>query len=220
MSDYESGSPPSRGEMETSTSLGMYSSIPSVQKRKCSPPGPCSMPNHLNGTHAMPSNKRYSVGSNNLDYDYQINEMTDRRRSVHRSLDQTFDFPDLRPSINTKFTSTKFTSSPPRQQNYECGYDFGEQYKQLFEEHRMSTASDNGMYKSYSNEQLVSSPRSLGVMNYLTDSVNSLSTEKTLQTTYEVSSIWCMDYQENLIVIGCANGSLEFWEGTTGKFKV
>ncbi|OXU21849.1 hypothetical protein TSAR_009631 [Trichomalopsis sarcophagae] len=219
MSDYESGSPPSRGEMEASGSLGMYSSIPSLQKRKCSPPGPSSMPNRLNGTQVMPSNKRYSVGSNNLDYDYQISEITDRRRSVHRSLDQTFDFPDLRPSINTKFTSIKFTSSPPLQQNYESGYDFGEQYKQLFEEHRKSTASDNGMYKSYSNEQLVSSPQRLGAMNNLSDSVNSLSTEKTLQTTYEVSSIWCMDYQENLIVIGCANGSLEFWEGTTGKFK-
>ncbi|KOX73423.1 Sterol regulatory element-binding protein cleavage-activating protein [Melipona quadrifasciata] len=43
--------------------------------------------------------------------------------------------------------------------------------------------------------------------------------DKIVQFSHEVSPIWCMDYQENLIVVGCANGSLEFWEGTTGKFK-
>lgn len=31
--------------------------------------------------------------------------------------------------------------------------------------------------------------------------------------------IWCLDYLDNLIVIGCADGRLEFWEGTTQKFK-
>ncbi|KAJ8980052.1 hypothetical protein NQ317_012892 [Molorchus minor] len=34
-----------------------------------------------------------------------------------------------------------------------------------------------------------------------------------------LSPIWCMDYLDNLIVIGCADGRLEFWEGTTGKLK-
>jgi hypothetical protein len=32
--------------------------------------------------------------------------------------------------------------------------------------------------------------------------------------------IWCLDCHENLIAIGCANGRLEFWEGTTATFKV
>lgn len=32
--------------------------------------------------------------------------------------------------------------------------------------------------------------------------------------------VWCMDYMDNLIVVGCANGQIEFWEGTTGKLKV
>lgn len=218
MSDYESGSPPSRGEMETSNSLGVYSTIP-VQKRKSSPPGACSVPNRPNGIKGMLPNKRYSAGSNMLDYDYQINEIADKRRSIRRSLDQTFDLPDLRPSINTKFTSTKFAMSPLRHQNYEHGFDFGDQYKQLFEEHRKNTISDN-VYRTYSNEHLISGSPRLDRINDLTDSANSLNTEKTIQSTYEVSSIWCMDYQENLIVIGCANGTLEFWEGTTGKFKV
>lgn len=32
--------------------------------------------------------------------------------------------------------------------------------------------------------------------------------------------IWSMDYLDNLIAVGCANGQIEFWEGTTGKLKV
>lgn len=32
--------------------------------------------------------------------------------------------------------------------------------------------------------------------------------------------IWSMDYMDNLIVVGCANGQIEFWEGTTGNLKV
>jgi len=36
----------------------------------------------------------------------------------------------------------------------------------------------------------------------------------------DVPPIWCMDCRENLVVIGCANGRLEFWEGSSGSFKV
>lgn len=32
--------------------------------------------------------------------------------------------------------------------------------------------------------------------------------------------IWSMDYLDNLIVVGCANGQIEFWEGTSGRLKV
>lgn len=32
--------------------------------------------------------------------------------------------------------------------------------------------------------------------------------------------IWSMDYMDNLIAVGCANGQVEFWEGTTGNLKV
>lgn len=33
------------------------------------------------------------------------------------------------------------------------------------------------------------------------------------------SPIWCLDYLDNLIVIGCADGRLEFWEASTGNLK-
>lgn len=34
------------------------------------------------------------------------------------------------------------------------------------------------------------------------------------------SPIWCLDYVDNLIVIGCADGRIEFWEASTGNLKV
>lgn len=34
------------------------------------------------------------------------------------------------------------------------------------------------------------------------------------------SPIWCLDYMDNLIVIGCADGKIEFWESTTSTLKV
>jgi hypothetical protein len=39
-------------------------------------------------------------------------------------------------------------------------------------------------------------------------------------TVQQTAPIWCLDCHENLIVVGCANGRLEFWEGSTGTFKV
>lgn len=33
------------------------------------------------------------------------------------------------------------------------------------------------------------------------------------------SPIWCLDFQDNLIVIGCGCGRIEFWEGMSGNFK-
>lgn len=34
------------------------------------------------------------------------------------------------------------------------------------------------------------------------------------------SPIWCLDYYEGLIAVGCADGRIELWESTTGLMKV
>lgn len=34
------------------------------------------------------------------------------------------------------------------------------------------------------------------------------------------SPIWCMDFSNDLVILGCADGRLEFWEATTGKLMV
>lgn len=48
------------------------------------------------------------------------------------------------------------------------------------------------------------------------ESINSLSNAS---KTCNTSPIWSLDFIDNLIVIGCADGRMEFWEGTTGSFK-
>lgn len=202
MSDYESGSPPSRGEMEATTSFGLYSA---VHYRKSSP-GLCNI------QKAQSRNKRHSMG-NTLDYDYQMNEFSvEKQKHLRRSLDNAYDIPDLKSAINIKFSSMKHS---PTQRNYEQGFDFGDHYKHLFDEHNKSI---DELQKSESLEQLCTPTAKLNASGFV-DSMSSLTADRTMQISH-VSPIWCMDYQENLIVVGCANGSLEFWEGTTGRFKV
>lgn len=38
--------------------------------------------------------------------------------------------------------------------------------------------------------------------------------------TYVNSQIWCVDCNENVVVLGCADGSLQFWDLYTGILKV
>ncbi|XP_072761424.1 sterol regulatory element-binding protein cleavage-activating protein [Anoplolepis gracilipes] len=204
MSDYESGSPPSRGEMETAQSMGLYSPASAMYQAKFSP---AYNPHKIvNNNH-----KRRSVG-NTLDYDYQIAELgsDSKQRLLRRSLDSAYDLPDLKPAINTKFSAIKYT---PLQKSYDQGFDFGERYKILLEEHNKSIEE---IQKSETREQLNIFPARL---NNSVGSTASIYTDRTIQSLHVASAIWCMDYQENLIVVGCANGSLEFWEGTTGRFK-
>lgn len=52
------------------------------------------------------------------------------------------------------------------------------------------------------------------------ESINSLNlNNSSSKSSYNTSPIWALDFIDNLIVIGCADGRLEFWEGTTGSFK-
>lgn len=204
MSDYESGSPPSRGEMENANSFGLYSA---VHYRK-------SSPGSYNAQRRQDNDgqKRHSMG-NALDYDYQVNEFSaGKGTSLRKSLDNAYDIPDLKSAINIKFSTMKHS---PTQQNYEQGFDFGEQYKHLFEEHNKSI---DELQKSESSEHLYTPNGKLSSFG-LVDSTPLLNVDKTMQIS-NVSPIWCIDYQENLIVVGCAKGTLEFWEGTTGRFKV
>lgn len=40
-----------------------------------------------------------------------------------------------------------------------------------------------------------------------------------LNSHYKSSPVWTLDFTDNLIVIGCACGRLEFWEATTGTLR-
>lgn len=211
MSDYESGSPPSRGEMEAANSMGLYSPTSAVYQRKLSPAYNAQAINSNNNNNN--NHKRRSVG-NTSDYEYQVNEVNSGKQTwLRRSLDSTYDIPDLKSAVNIKFSSVKFI---PTQQNYDQGFNFGDRYRGLLEKHNRSLEE---MQMSRTREQ-PNIPVARVNKNGLVDSTSSVNANRMTQTSHVISVIWCMDYQENLIVVGCANGSLEFWEGTTGRFKV
>ncbi|KAI4480537.1 hypothetical protein M0804_010090 [Polistes exclamans] len=205
MPDYGSGSPPSRGETENINSQNLYSAPhPSMYHRQSSP-GPC----YTQRVNYGNINKRHSMG-NNLDNDYQINELsTEKHKCLRRNLDNAYNLPDLKHTININFASMNHSLV---QTNYERGYDFGDKYKNLLVEHNRTI---DEMQKSENQDELNACRKS----NTSVNGAILLNTEKPLQMSQGISPIWCMDYQENLIVVGCSNGSLEFWEGTTGRFK-
>ncbi|KAI4501299.1 hypothetical protein M0802_003672 [Mischocyttarus mexicanus] len=205
MSDYGSGSPPSRGEIENINSQSLYSAPHSLMYHRQSSPGPCYIQRGNYGN----INKRHSMGSN-LDNDYQINELTtEKHKSLRRNLDNAYNLPDLKSTINIKFSSMKHSLV---QSNYDQGYDFGDKYKNLLVEHNRTI---DEMQKSENEDELNACRKS----NTSVNGAILLNAEKPLQISQGISPIWCMDYQENLIVVGCSNGSLEFWEGTTGRLK-
>ncbi|KAK0079274.1 hypothetical protein PV325_001450 [Microctonus aethiopoides] len=230
MSDYESGSPPSRGEIDSANSFGLYSMPSTVHKHQQQHQYPQQLQQQQQQQLLPPQrspgfNNRYHrreqptkcLSTTSIDYDYQINEFpSEKRKSLgRRKSSSTFDFPDLRSSINTKFSTMSYKS---KQTNYSSGFDFGDGYKQLFEEYHNGVDGNNHhRYEKNSDERLNIGGK---LFNYdLNDSATSLDTDKTLQLSQNIAPIWCIDYQENIIVVGCANGVLEFWEGTTGTFK-
>lgn len=72
----------------------------------------------------------------------------------------------------------------------------------------LSYMSSNSLNQLHVNNKLVNGNSS--------ESISSLSSSS---KAYNTSPIWALDFIDNLIVIGCADGRLEFWEGTTGSFK-
>lgn len=37
---------------------------------------------------------------------------------------------------------------------------------------------------------------------------------------FSESPVWCIDFCNDLIILGCADGRLEFWEASSGKLMV
>ncbi|XP_059471097.1 sterol regulatory element-binding protein cleavage-activating protein isoform X2 [Neocloeon triangulifer] len=138
---------------------------------------------------------RYVLNKENLPHQSARNSGDLDWYQIRDSTSNLYSKTEIPGSININFTSSKSTdtmaSSP-------SGYDFGRYHS--FEEERPT-----GMHH-ISNEAEVVTPENVHL-------------EPPLASTLEPPPIWCIDCQSNQIVIGCANGRLELWEATTGKFK-
>lgn len=176
-----------------------------------------------------PVRQRYSLGKerNNT----PINGV---KRIERKSGD--WSFPDLRSSINTNFSSPNSISHSTSPDDSKAGYDFGSHYRDLFDRHRRSCdlsgsnldseeyfeegscGSASGSFNSTSAPLRIRSPSHFHSEEH---PVRRPSIEEYVGVGTEatVPPIWCIDCRENIVVLGCANGRLEFWEGPSGKFK-
>lgn len=146
-------------------------------------------------------------------------------------------FPSVQHKINTNFSNLKL-SPVIVSNNKDCyKFDFGDEYREIYKNHdkelRMRHKT-NETSKWVNRQRSIEGPllqqdkcidipktRSCDKLHSNTN-LNSKTTTNLVNDFGNVgnSPVWCLDYLDNLIVVGCANGRLEFWEGTTGKLKV
>ncbi|XP_018574713.1 sterol regulatory element-binding protein cleavage-activating protein [Anoplophora glabripennis] len=137
------------------------------------------------------------------------------------SRDETF--PRLLNKINTDFSHIKEVSpTTPSDSKYNFNKSFRHYYfnhdydVKLKHSEKTLKRQSVSCAPSETNSEITSKRDSVsnGKVNFHRDSSSGSNFNAT-----GFSPVWCMDYVDNLIVIGCADGRLEFWEGTTGKLK-
>lgn len=142
----------------------------------------------------------------------------------------------LKDKINFNFTDIKYNSSKNK-----AKFDFTEPYRLLYQSDSINkiakvrwrnrkTVSQGDGESSINKQELHNcSDEYQNVARTLSDSglsasgVNGIEENKSIccsVSDIKPSPIWCVDYMDDLIALGCGDGHLEFWEGTTGKFKV
>lgn len=117
--------------------------------------------------------------------------------------------PKLHRRINTNFSNAKMCDTPPQGDRY----NFSEQMRDAYL-YNVSCKCQ----KTRSLER--SGCESCNGGAWLVKWRDNKDGFVTNDDIYIGIPIWSMDYLDNLIVVGCANGQIEFWEGTTGRLKV
>lgn len=165
--------------------------------------------------------------------DYDDSNLSDYESGSPPSRDESF--PSFQHKINTNFFGFKLNGVDNRSLNSK--YDFGFDYRQLYADYvkeRKLKHRNGETVKWVQNQGYLGESEFCELSNNFNCDKTSkcelngdLNCDKTLKNSSDncvgvgkMAPIWCVDYLDNLIVIGCSNGSIEFWEGTTGKFKV
>ncbi|XP_022907413.1 sterol regulatory element-binding protein cleavage-activating protein [Onthophagus taurus] len=154
------------------------------------------------------SNTIEDCDDNNIS-DYESSSPPSRESSL-------LQFPSLKDKICLNFSNALYKRVSDNQSER---FDFGEDYRLLYSERPQNFQSHNkALSWLRQTEQYRDEDTSLSCENLIQidekNEKNAVFIKK-----YKFSPIWCMDFLDNLVVIGCADGRLEFWEGTTGKFK-
>ncbi|XP_045509949.1 sterol regulatory element-binding protein cleavage-activating protein [Colias croceus] len=118
-------------------------------------------------------------------------------------------------------------------------YNFAKTYRDLYfsDEHDMYETKENlDINKCSANREFCGN----NIKDKVVDESTYVNSDKVLRNTHELrksdsedavtnlnwrskpmkeSPVWCMDYCNDLIILGCADGRLEFWDATSGKLK-
>lgn len=135
----------------------------------------------------------------------------------------------LRNNLNFDFSSHRIKSCD--EGDFNSRNEFKRSYEKYFEiiptrtksfDYETTQSTDAISSPSIANNTKLTSNNHISLNNNLSrvsssgssDNVNVLSTQQ-----YKSSPVWTLDFTDNLIVIGCACGRLEFWEATTGTLR-
>lgn len=141
--------------------------------------------------------------------------------------------PKLLNKINTDFSHNEnsYSTSPNSKSDFDRSYryfytnhNYETNLRQRDDSNRKSSTSDCVKYVS-KNLSRTKSDSENNFFKYTESGEKAVSFTRQCSdcdkfSDYELSQIWCIDYLDNLIVAGCADGRLEFWEVNTNKLKV
>lgn len=160
-------------------------------------------------------------GSPNSEFLYGFE--TTSTSGLDRNNQSFFDeLPDLSSTIESDF-ATSATSSPygtPDMQalNNSQGFNFGARFDGVYKEH-MSLMEQERTFRSKKKQTEFSD------LEFSFDDIDSrnsgsaavVSTEENVFN--EAPAIWCLCFKDDLIIVGCGNGTIELWDASTGNLK-
>lgn len=108
-----------------------------------------------------------------------------------------------------------FQSARKSQSDFDSMNEFQKSYDKYFEpRENISMKGESLTSVNTKSSTSINNIASLKPYYNSNGSINHSGSNKTYS-----SPIWALDFIDNLIAIGCADGRLEFWEGTTGSIK-
>ncbi|XP_045470595.1 sterol regulatory element-binding protein cleavage-activating protein isoform X1 [Harmonia axyridis] len=161
----------------------------------------------------------------NYNYEPEEHAFSDYESGSPPSRDESLSmYPRLLHKINTNFSNIK--SDPPLVPS--ARYNFDDSYQQLYSNHSGGPTIRNRLKDiNWLNDIVRKENRKSASLDSETQSASGSeecvlmldSNESVDFENKKFSPVWCLDYLNNLIVIGCANGNMEIWDASTAKLK-
>lgn len=167
----------------------------------------------------------------------RVSGKKDKEKSAMENRERYDIFPDLKSTIDVNFvsmykkiansdkTKTQSAGIDPKESKMENkmkGYDFEKQFGDVYTEHRKYLEEkrihdqQRQQFVDHSEEVRANRSKSWSEGDF---SLSDTSLNDSSSGELSPSPIWCLACRGNLIIAGCGNGKIEFWDSTTGALK-